>query len=127
MTCTFSQKPLKRVTCGAFKAADTYCVLVMQSVQAKAIGCQDNGNVICSLACNAPGASNLKQCAFGGVKTGNCPAPAPNVPAQGRGAAGALCQHGGDCKSGWCLGVVPGREYRCSCIDTTNQWQGCRK
>ncbi len=42
-------------------------------------------------------------------------------------APGVLCQHGGDCQSGMCLGVVPGREYRCSCNDPKTRWQSCVK
>ncbi len=72
VTCTFSNKPTKKVTCGAYKAADTFCVLAMQSTAAKATLCQDTGKIVCVLPCSAPGAKNLKQCAFGGVKAGSC-------------------------------------------------------
>lgn len=116
VTCTFPQKPLKRVTCGAVKAADTYCVTTMGSNLAKAIACSDTGNVVCSLPCSAPGASNLKQCAFGGTKSGNCPAPVyPSQPANK--LPGEICKHGGECTTGHCVGVGPdyGKVFRCSC------------
>ncbi len=72
ISCSFSQKPLKKVTCGAVKAADTFCVTVMQSISAYATLCQDNGSVVCAIPCTAPGIQNLKQCAAGGVMTGSC-------------------------------------------------------
>jgi hypothetical protein len=125
VTCTLSNTPLKKVTCTAYKAGDTFCATSLGSNQAKAVICNDK-TVSCTLPCSAPGASNLKSCPFGGVKSGNCPAPTPTQ-TQGKGAAGALCVHGGDCQSGWCLGVIPGRLYECSCIDPVTQVTGCRK
>ena len=52
---------------------------------------------------------------------------AKSVPRSAKQNAGALCQHGGECKSGMCLGVIPGKVYRCSCIDPTTKWQSCTK
>ena len=126
VTCTFSNTPLKKVTCTAYKAGDTFCAIAMQSTQAKAVIC-NNQTVSCTLPCSAPFAYNLRQCAYGGVKSGNCPAPAVVAPAAGKKTAGQQCQHGGDCQSGMCLGVVPGQYYVCSCIDPTTRWQSCNK
>ncbi|MBI5156361.1 hypothetical protein HZA45_03765 [Candidatus Peregrinibacteria bacterium] len=121
ITCTFSQQPLKKVTCGAYKAADTYCALVMQSTYAKSILCQDIGKVVCSIPCTAPGIQNFRQCAFGGVKSGSCPAPAASSkPALKR--VGQTCQHGGECNTSYCVGVpdyYKGMQYFCSC----SQWK----
>ena len=120
-TCTFSQRPLKKVTCGAYKAADTWCVLVMQSITAKAVSCSDTGNVVCSLPCNAPGIQNFKQCAYSGVKGGFCPAPTP-PPKPALKHVGQTCQHGGECTTSYCVGVpdyYKGMQYFCSC----SQWK----
>lgn len=121
ITCTFTQKPLKRVTCAAYKAADNYCVTVMQSVSAKSIACSETGNVVCSIPCNAQGIQNFRQCAFGGVKSGSCPAPAASSkPALKR--VGEVCQHGGQCNTTYCVGVpdyYKGMQYFCSC----SQWK----
>jgi hypothetical protein len=45
---------------------------------------------------------------------GNCP-NVPEYPEDDSGKAGALCQHGGQCESGNCIGIVPGQVYKCSC------------
>jgi hypothetical protein len=45
---------------------------------------------------------------------GNCP-PAPEYPEEGQGKVGDLCQHGGQCETGNCIGIVPGQVYKCSC------------
>jgi hypothetical protein len=45
---------------------------------------------------------------------GNCP-NVPVYPEDDSGKAGALCQHGGQCESGNCIGIVPGQVYKCSC------------
>jgi hypothetical protein len=39
--------------------------------------------------------------------------------------AGAICQHGGDCISGWCMGVIPGQLYQCSCNTTYYSTTNC--
>ncbi len=127
VNCTFSQSPLKKVTCSAPRAADNYCVTVMQSAFAKATSCSETGNVVCSVPCTAPNAANITRCAFGGVKSGGCFSSSKSSSAAAKKSAGALCAHGGECASGMCLGVVPGREYRCSCMDPLNRWEGCRK
>lgn len=113
VTCTFSQSP-KKVSCGAVKAADSFCVISMGNAAAKATACSDTGNVVCSLPCTAPNAVNFNRCATGGRLSGSCPrSSAPS----GRGTKkpGELCANGGECNTGYCLGVIPGREYRCSC------------
>lgn len=127
----------KLVTCSAFRAGDTFCVLSMQSTQAKAVKCEENGIVVCTLPCNAPGIQNLRMCAadINRPRGNNAPPldfcggtssrAASSAPTKKR--AGELCQHGGDCQSGMCLGVVPGREYRCSCIDPMTRWQSCTR
>lgn len=121
ITCTFSQKPLKRVTCGVVKAGDTWCAQVMQSTAAKAVQCQETGNVVCAIPCTAPGVQNLKQCAFGGVKSGSCPAAASSsAPSKKR--VGVTCAHGGECNTSYCVGVpdyYKGMQYFCSC----SQWK----
>ncbi len=180
VTCTFQQKPLKRVSCALYKAGDRYCIRAMQSIWAKASICEETGRVVCSLPCSAQGANMFTQCAFGGVKSGSCsmsnpPAPyGPNLPgalckhggecttgncigigppygseyrcscdpfryevlsckgassslASTNRPAGTLCNHGGQCQSGMCLGVVPGQVYKCSCIDPTTRIDNCRK
>jgi hypothetical protein len=72
VSCTFSQKPLKKVTCAAYQAANTFCVIAMQSTKAYSTMCQENGSVVCVLPCSAPGSQNLKTCAYGGYKVGSC-------------------------------------------------------
>ena len=119
--CTFTQKPLKRVTCAAYKAADNYCVTVMQSISAKSVQCSETGNVVCAIPCTAPGIRNFRQCAFGGVKSGSCPVPAASSkPPLKR--VGQTCQHGGECNTTFCVGVpdyYKGMQYFCSC----SQWK----
>ena len=132
----YAKSNKKLVTCGAYKAADNFCVIAMQSQYAKAERCEDQGIIICSNPCNPPTYQlPLQRCAADNDRPRGINAPPYKFCSSSSAAAstaakkkaGELCQHGGDCQSGWCLGVVPGREYRCSCIDPTNQWQGCRK
>jgi hypothetical protein len=56
-----------------------------------------------------------------------CPTkPTPQVDASGKRPAGELCDHGGQCKTGNCVGVGQGPPwtYRCSC-DTSRFTTGC--
>jgi hypothetical protein len=39
----------------------------------------------------------------------------PGGTAQGKLPVGAVCNNGGECESGNCLGVIPGQLYKCSC------------
>lgn len=119
ITCTFTQTP-KKVTCGAYKAGDTFCALSMGNVNAKATLCQDTGKIVCTLPCTAQGASTFQRCATGGVKAGSCAAPVPAPTAKKR--VGEKCVHGGECNTTFCVGVpdyYKGMQYFCSC----SQWK----
>lgn len=63
--CEFYQTKTALVTCQAYKAADTFCVLSMQSQFARALLCQPNGVIICDLPCKTtPKHQPIKACAF---------------------------------------------------------------
>jgi|GEM_PF-3120376 len=56
---------------------------------------------------------------------GNCP-PTPQYPETGQGNPGDNCQHGGQCREGtYCVGVVPGQVYKCSCSQSSYTVIGC--
>ena len=63
--CDFYQKARKVVTCRAVKAADTFCVVAMQSKSAKAVECNDNGRIVCTKPCvTNPKEVTLTKCAY---------------------------------------------------------------
>lgn len=62
--CDFYQDTKKIVTCSAYKAADTFCVVTMQTTSAKAFKCEENGQVICGIPCQLP---------FGQIQPNQCP------------------------------------------------------
>ncbi|MDD9952964.1 MAG: hypothetical protein OXR66_01355 [Candidatus Woesearchaeota archaeon] len=73
--CDFYQHNKKHVTCSAFRAADTFCVLTFGSIHAKALKCEEQGQVICGLPCNAPGLTPTR-CPFDSDRArGNQAAP----------------------------------------------------
>ncbi len=176
----------KLVSCGVAGLGDKFCQTSLNNPAAKALKCEENGIVICGLPCTTPGARNdwfcsadinrprgtmvkpldfcppiqsstpaqpVKKpgelCQHGGqCTTGNCIGIGPDFGKEYRCScnafryetgcsgvassakttnktAGEVCQHGGECKSGYCLGVVPGREYRCSCKQLTYSTYGC--
>ncbi len=116
----------KLVTCGAYKAADNFCVQAMQSRFAKSVKCEDHGIIICTNPCNPPEYQvPLKQCAFDNDRPRGkqapplsfCTSSKSSVAATAKKKAGELCQHGGQCNTGNCVGEGPdfGKVYRCSC------------
>lgn len=131
VVCEFYQTPeanKKHVTCGAYKAADTFCAQVMGSRFAKALKCDDQGLVVCGNPCTPPEYQlELKQCAFDGARArGNQAAPirfcqttTTQLPETTTGlkTAGQECKHGGECAAGNCLGQPSdsGIKYFCSC------------
>jgi hypothetical protein len=128
MVCEFYQTNKKLVSCGAVKAADTFCTQAMQSRFAKAALCQENGIIVCSNPCDPPEAQvKPKQCAFDNARPrGSQAAPLDfcnqtvtvnTGSAKGTKRAGELCQHGGECATGNCLGQPSdqGIKYFCSC------------
>jgi hypothetical protein len=134
VACDFYQGPgtTKKVTCNAIKAADSFCAIAMQSRFAKAVECNDNGRIICTKPCvTNPAEVMLKQCAFDAKRpTGSQAAPfnyctgtssskkQSSSAASTKKKAGAVCNHGGDCISGKCIGTGrPNNQplYQCSC------------
>lgn len=123
----------KLVSCGVPGLGDQFCRTALNNRAAKALKCEEHGIVICGLPCTTASARNEWFCSADINRPRGtmvkpldfCPPLASSTPAGPKKAPGALCQHGGDCQSGWCLGVVPGREYRCSCIGSTTKWQSC--
>lgn len=114
----------KQVSCKAYRAADTFCMLSMGSRLAKAEKCEDNGQIVCSIPCGI----TLARCSADinrprGVNAPpivSCPSKASSSTSQKK-KAGETCNHGGDCITGICLGT--GRPfnqnlYQCSCSQT---------
>ncbi|RJQ16890.1 hypothetical protein C4573_02410 [Candidatus Woesearchaeota archaeon] len=123
--CEFYQTNKKLVTCAAYKAGDTFCVTTMGHPEAKAVKCEENGLVICTLPCSPKQyAAPLKTCPFDNGRPRGSQAPplefceATAQPQQPeKKLPGALCQHGGECTTGNCVGegMGPPWTYRCSC------------
>lgn len=116
----------KFVTCGGVGAADTFCATSMGSRFAKAEKCEDNGIVVCSNPCNPPQAQQkIQRCAFDESRPrGNQAAPiefcdvtVTETQVKGSKKPGEVCQHGGECATGNCIGIGPdfGKVYQCSC------------
>lgn len=129
-----SQNPLSNkvlVTCSAYKAGDTFCALVMGSTQSKAVRC-DGEMVICTVPCTY--SAQLSRCSFdinrprgaNAAPLDFCPAASQPAPSSKK-PTGALCQHGGECTSGNCVGdgMGPPWVYRCSCNPFKMQYYGC--
>lgn len=86
LVCDFYNGPTKKlVTCAANRAGDTFCANVMGSRSAKAIACDENGQILCSVPCSSYSAVKLtNRCAFDinrarGTQAppiGSCPSPA---------------------------------------------------
>ncbi|NOS67121.1 MAG: hypothetical protein HOO67_02025 [Candidatus Peribacteraceae bacterium] len=123
----------KLVSCGVPGLADKFCKTSLNNPAAKSLKCEENGIVVCGLPCTTPGARNEWFCSADINRPRGtmvkpldfCPPLPSTSSAKPTKDPGQLCQHGGECKSGMCLGVVPGREYRCSCIGSQSKWQGC--
>lgn len=127
VACEFFQVNKKLVTCGAIKAADTFCTQAMQSRHARSVLCQENGVIVCVNPCNPPEKQvPLKQCAFDNDRTRGKQAPpldfcikaiSTTGPQTGTKKAGEVCVHGGECTTGNCLGQPSdqGIKYFCSC------------
>lgn len=118
------------VTCTS-QLPDLFCVTVMQSQYARAAKCESSGIIVCTNPC-VPQTYQLpiKQCAYeaerprgyqappltfcNGPYTGNV---GPGNPPQGKKNPGEVCKHGGECRTGNCVGDGPpyGQIYRCSC------------
>ena len=123
--CDFYQTNKKLVTCAAYKAADTFCAIVMQHKDARAEKCEENGIVICKLPCKTtPSYVIPKMCPFDNARPRGVQAPPLDFcekeipqPKSEKKPAGAICNHGGECKSGNCVGVGQGPPwtYQCSC------------
>lgn len=136
--CEFYQVRKKLVTCAAYKAADTFCAIAMQSRFARAALCQENGVIICTNPCHPPEYQVVpRQCAFDGERPRGSQAPpldfcttttTTSAPT-GRGAKkpGEICRHGGECTTGNCVGEGPdyGKVYKCSC-DPFRLVYGCK-
>ena len=121
----------KHVTCAGFGLADAFCVTVMQSQYARAAKCEEQGMIVCTNPCVPPTYQlPIPRCAYeaerprgtmasplnfcpGGV-SGNL---GPGNPAQGKKEPGEICAHGGECRTGNCVGVGMGPPwiYQCSC------------
>lgn len=85
--------------------------------------CQDGGDCETGncIYISGEGADRLYRCSCDAFKydpyvdsDGKC-INAVEYPESGKGKAGDLCQHGGQCESGNCIGIVPGQVYKCSC------------
>ncbi|GEM_PF-6369263 len=123
----------KVVTCAAYKAGDNFCAIAMQSPQAKAVICNDQ-QVVCTLPCSAVRVKFV--CAFdvNRPRGANAPpldfCPPPPTPPAGpsKKSVGSLCQHGGECTTGNCVGdgMGPPWVYRCSCNPFRMDY-GCNK
>ncbi len=120
--CEFYQTNKKLVTCAAYKGGDTFCVTTIGSINAKAVKCEENGIVVCTVPC--ADSQLLKTCPFDNARPRGSQAaplnfcvdnPAPQQPTKK--AVGELCAHGGECQTGNCVGVGQGPPwtYRCSC------------
>lgn len=134
--CEFYQTNKKLATCAAIGGADSFCVTAMGSRHARAALCQENGLIVC----NAPCTTNPKEiiptrCAFDNDRPrGNQAAPlnfctaTVKVDMGGLGTnlkkAGQVCQHGGECGTGICLGQPSdqGIKYFCSCKQNVHDY-----
>ncbi len=132
----YAKSNKKLATCAAYKAADHYCTIAMQSQYARAERCDEHGIIICSNPCSPPAYQvPISNCAFDNDRPRGSQAPplkfcgssSKAASIATKKSAGQACQHGGECQSGMCLGVVPGQHYVCSCIDPTTRWQSCIK
>ncbi len=140
LVCEFYQKNKKMVTCSALAAADQFCVTAFDSRFAKAQLCQDNGVIICSKPCTTkPQELKPQRCAFDADRPrGNQAAPLDfctetktiqvDTGKLGAKRAGEVCQHGGECATGICLGQPSdsGIKYFCSCSQTRHD-TSCNK
>lgn len=122
----------KLVTCGAYKAADHFCVTAMQSQYARAVKCEDQGIIVCTNPCTPPTYQlPIKQCAFDNDRPrgsqakplefcdGTTARTASSAAAKKK--AGGACKHGGECNTGKCVGIHSYNrpiEFFCSCSDT---------
>lgn len=123
--CEFYQINKKHVTCAAYKAADTFCVLVMQHKDARAVSCEEKGMIVCKLPCKTQQTYIVPtRCAFDNERPRGNQAPPLDFcipetekPQPAKKSAGQICQHGGECNSGNCVGVGQGPPwtYECSC------------
>lgn len=135
LLCDFYNAPTKQiVTCGAHNAADTFCANAMGSRDARAIACDDDGQVLCSVPCGVHSAvKQMNRCAFDinrargtqAPPVGSC--PAPTAPEPGKKEPGEVCQHGGECRTGNCVGTGQGPPwtYKCSCDPFRYEQTGC--
>lgn len=131
----YAKSNKKLVTCAAYKAADHFCTIAMQSQHARAERCDEHGIIICSNPCDPPTYQlPIQRCAADNDRPRGVNAAPVNfcgqsqsrtISAPSKKNAGELCAHGGECKTGYCLGVVPGREYRCSCHQLQYRTYGC--
>jgi len=137
--CEFYQIPYpgvnkKHVSCpyetpgaAANQAADVFCQTVLTSLYAKAERCDENGIIVCTNPCETtPRQIIPTRCPYDVSRTrGNQAAPLNycktkvnvNTGEVVKKSAGEVCQHGGECKSGNCVGVGQGPPwtYQCSC------------
>ena len=118
------------VTCVS-QLPDLFCVTVMQSQYARAAKCEPQGIIVCTNPCVPPTYQlPIKQCAYEGERPRGYQAPpltfcngpytgnvGPGNPPQGKKSPGEICQHGGECRTGNCVGdgTPYGQIYRCSC------------
>ncbi len=133
--CDFYQTNKKLVTCAGYKAADTFCVLTFGHPEAKSEKCEENGIVVCSLPCNPNQYAVVpKTCAFDNARPrGSQAAPLDFCNPQAAAAQpvkkepGAICQHGGECRTGNCVGEGQGPPwtYKCSCNAFKYVGSGC--
>jgi hypothetical protein len=130
LVCEFYQQNKKLASCGAVGAADTFCVNAFGSRFARAALCQENGVIICSKPCTtSPQEVKPPRCAFDGDRPRGNQAPpldfctetiTVDTTTVGTKKAGEVCQHGGECATGYCLGQPSdsGIKYFCSCSQT---------
>ncbi len=124
--CDFYQQNKKLVSCEVSGTADNFCLTVMGSPHARAEKCDNGGQIICSLPCDMPpGTVTPTMCPFDNDRARGkqaaplswCPTTATTSAQPAKKPAGALCNHGGECQTGNCVGEGQGPPwtYRCSC------------
>ncbi len=134
--CEFYQTNKKLVTCAAIGNADQFCVTAMSSRHARASLCQEDGLVVCNAPCTtSPQELMPKTCAFDNDRSrGKQAAPLNfcttttkiqvNTGVQATKKAGEVCNHGGECGTGICLGQPSdnGIKYFCSCKQNVHDY-----
>ncbi|MEK6968313.1 MAG: hypothetical protein AABX51_06795, partial [Nanoarchaeota archaeon] len=125
----------KLVSCNIAGLGDAFCITAFGGdYRAKAIKCEENGMVVCTLPCainppprfcafdiNRPRGANAPPISF-------CPPIVSGGVAQQKKDVGATCNHGGECTTGNCVGVGMGPPwtYQCSCNPFRMEYAPCK-